>query len=373
MCSDHQRRILTRRELARFASSTVLGTLAPACIPDGRLKRPFNMRPVERDDGLVVASPADVGLDPHAVESAYRRVFDEAQLPNIRSLLVMRHGVLVAEGYVVDTADIDRPGALMSATKSFTSTLVGIALDRGELRSLDVSVGELFLDKTSDAGKRAIRLRDALTMRAGIDFSNDDFSIEMAYDASDSVARILSKPLKDTPGTVFSYTDASAHLAGAMLQRVLGVTLDQYASAHLFSPLGVRRFPWLRHRDGLAYGAYGLFLTPRDFLRFGSAMLRAQRAEPLPVVSNTWIREATSFQVHPDSREGFEYGYFWWLEEDGEAFTASGHGGQFAYSVPGLDLEVVVTADPNSNEEKVSVSIVDMQDLVRTLSAGATG
>lgn len=362
----------SRRGFGRLVGAAALGACFPACLPDGRLKRAFDMTPRERHDGLTLAKPSDVGLDPAAVERAYRRIFDEDQLPNIRSMLVLRHGRLVAEGYVADARDVDRPSALMSATKSVTSTLVGIALERGELSSLDVSVGELFADKTSDGAKRAIRLRDTLTMRAGIEFSNDDFSTEMAYGGvSDSVAHILGKRLADPPGTKYSYTDASAHLAGALLQRALGTTLDQYARDHLFGPLGIDAAPWLHHQDGLAYGAYGLFLKPRDFLRLGAGILRAFRGEDESVVPSAWLHEAASFKVQPDFREGFDYGYFWWVADDGSAFTASGHGGQFAYSVPELDLEVVVTADPNSNGEVVAVQITDVRELVDTLSAGA--
>lgn len=362
----------SRRALFRWAAIASASRVLAGCIPDGRLKRPFHMEPMARPDGLRTGSIESVGLNRTSVEAAYRRVFDEDELHNIRSLLVARHGVLVAEAYIADAADIDRRGALMSATKSVTSTLAGIAVERGELSSLDVTVEELFPGKTADTQKQGIRLRDALTMRAGIDFSNDDFSLEMDYgDANDSVGDILEKPLSSTPGTVFHYTDASAHLAGAMVQRATGMPLDAYAQRHLLGPAGVSDFAWLRHRDGLCYGAYGLFLTPRDFLRFGLAALRAARGAPNPVVSRAWMDVATAFQVKPDFGGDFRYGLLWWVAPDGRAFTAAGHGGQFAYSVPELDLEVVVTADPNSNEETVSVSIGAVRDLVDTITTGA--
>jgi CubicO group peptidase (beta-lactamase class C family) len=359
---------------AAAVGATFGGTVASlaGCLPEGRLKRAFEMTPQARDDGWPVGTPADVGLDPAAVEAAYRRVFGEDYLPNIRSLLVARHGILVAEAYIADKADVTREGALMSATKSVTSTLAGIAIDRGEIASLDVTIGDLFPDMTQDPAKRAIRLRDALTMRAGIDFPNSDFSLEMDYgEANDSVACILAKPLAQPPGTVFKYTDASAHLAGAMVQRAVGRTLDDYANEYLFQPGGIHHFQWLHHRDGLAYGAYGLFLTPRDFLRFGQAALQAKRHEAGAVVSPAWMDNATSFQVKPNFDVSFDFGLLWWLAPDGSAFTASGHGGQFAYSVPALDLEVVVTADPNSNEDSVSVNVTDAKALADTIASGA--
>lgn len=74
----------------------------------------------------------------------------------------------------------------------------------------------------------------------------------------------------------------------------------------------------------------------------------------------------------PDFGEGFGYGYLWWRSPSGDAFTAHGHGGQFAYCVPALGLVVAVTADPNSNENLVPVTGPDVAQLVQLLSSGAT-
>lgn len=359
---------LSRREWLGLAAVAA----APSCIPDGRLKRPFHMRPLSLDDGWVTGTPADVGLDPAAVEAAFRRIFDEDQLPNIRSMLVARHGVLVAEAYVADAHDVSRLSSLMSATKAVTSLCAGIALQQGRIPSLDVTVGEALPGKTGDAAKQAIRLRDLLTMRSGIDFPDEEFSIELEHgDHSDSVAYVLSKPLARAPGTKFEYRDATAHLAGAVVERAAGQPLDLCARDHIFGPAGIKRWTWLHHQDGSAYGAWGLFLVPRDFLRLGREALRAARHEASAIVEPSWIDESTSPQVEPDFGDGFDYGYYWWLSPTGEAFTAVGHGGQFAYVVPSLDLVTAITADPNSNGDEVSVRFSDARSLVDTLAAGA--
>jgi CubicO group peptidase (beta-lactamase class C family) len=132
-----------RRALGVLASSTLAAPLA--CIPEGRLKRPFEMQARARSGDWPVASPGVMGLDPASVEAAYRKVFDPDELPNIRSMLVARRGVLVAEGYMADGADIDRLHPLMSATKSVTALLAGIAIDRGDIESLETTLGEVLV------------------------------------------------------------------------------------------------------------------------------------------------------------------------------------------------------------------------------------
>jgi hypothetical protein len=182
----------------------------------------------------------------------------------------------------------------------------------------------------------------------------------------------LSLPLRVGQASVASAPQTSAPEASEpdiSAPNDRGRTLDDYARDYLFSGIAIDRFEWLHHRDGLAYGAYGL--TPRDFLRFGQAALRAKRHEVGAVVSPAWIDNATTFQVKPNFDTSFDFGLLWWLTPDGSAFTASGHGGQFAYSISALDLEIVVTADPNSNEDSVSVNVTDAKVLANTIASGA--
>jgi CubicO group peptidase (beta-lactamase class C family) len=311
-------------------------------------------------------------LDPEAVDHAYSLIFDPNRLPNVRSALVARHGRLVAEGYVVDARDIDRQSALMSATKCVTSTLAGIALDRGEISSLDVTLGEVVEEAKSHPEKRGITLEETLTMRCGVDYSNDDFSLDMDWGGYESSLRhILSKPMYAKPGESFYYTDACVHLAGAIVSGATERSLADYARRHLFSPLGIGDFEWLAHSDGLNYGAYGLFLTPRDLLRFTQGILRSHRGEG-GVISQEYIQRASSHQVEPDFGQGYDMGYYWWIAPHGEGFTAWGHGGQFAFVVPEFDIAIAVTADPNSGAPAETDGL-DVLEFVQRVTDGIRG
>ncbi len=365
-------RFASRRRWLR-ATAAACGATVVGCLREGRLKRPIEYTPKQRPDWPVAAAEA-VGLTATDLRRAYEFVFDPEQVLNIRSLLVARRGRLVAEGYVADAHDIDRLGALMSATKSFTSVLAAIAIEEKLLPSLDVRVGDVFSELRASRRYADLTLRDALTMRAGIDYANEDFSLDMEWgDHADSVAFLLSKPKAAPPGRVFHYTDASLHLAGAIVAQHVGMPLERFASRVLFTPLGIERYRWLKHSDGRNYGAYGLFLTPRAFLRFGQAMLDAlaEQEADIPsrprIVGRDRLLPAVSFQVEPDFGDGFGYGLAWWITPERDGFCAWGHGGQMCLCLPDEQLVIVVTAEPNSDEGSVSVSGHELLHIKRLL------
>jgi|GEM_PF-5718060 len=102
----------------------------PACLEDGPAKIAWNDEPRALDDGWEIGAPEDHGFDREKLREAFRPFFSEDELVPAISLLVIRDGVLVAEGYARDLGDVHRKNAIMSATKSVTSLVAGIAIDR---------------------------------------------------------------------------------------------------------------------------------------------------------------------------------------------------------------------------------------------------
>jgi CubicO group peptidase (beta-lactamase class C family) len=261
----------------------------------------------------------------------------------------------------------------MSATKSVTALLAGIAIDRGDIESLETTLGEVLVEADEGSAKGSITLRNLLKMRAGIAYSNDDFSLDMEWGRiTNSVRYVLHKRLAHEPGTVFDYTDACAHLCGALVQRATSRTLHVLAKSTIFDAAGIRRSRWLAHSDERSFGAYGLFLTPRDFLRLGHETLRSYQTTSGSVPLE-WVRQCTSPQVEHDFDNSFDYGYYWWLAPDGSGFTPEGHGGQVSFVDPELELVVTITADPNSSYDGVAVELDDVLSLVRQIRDGARG
>ena len=357
---------------ARGIGALAMALAITGCVPDAKLKIPYNDAPAVVDDGWPVATPASQGLDPDGIREAYRIFFSEDDFVTARSLLVVRNGYLVAEGYCRDLDDIGVKRAIQSATKSVTSLLVGMAIDKGLLDSVDRTLYSVLPDKFDGVeAKREITFRDLMTMKSGLDFDNDDFTLDMAYDVrGDGTAHILRKPLVHAPGTVFNYQDCDPHLVGAALERLAGMSLDEFAAANLFGPIGISDFIWLRHRDGTTYGGYGLYLAPRDLARLGQLVAQGGEWDGEQVVSVAWIDTSTAKQseMDPDAKaSGFDYGFYWWRVPEIGAFTAYGHGGQYVMMVPAKDLVIVMTAEPDTNGDTVAIGLAHFADLAHII------
>ena len=360
------------------ALALVLLLLAADCLPDAKLKLPYHDVPAVRDD-WPVSTPAAQGIDPAGLRAAYQRFFSEDDFVSAFSLLVVRHGYLVAEGYARDLADIDRVSALQSATKSVTSMLLGIAQSQGILGSLDRPFAEYLPATYAPQGDMAlVTLRDLLTMRSGIDFLNGDFTMEMAYHSGrDSLAHIMAKPIVTPPGEVFRYKDADPTVAADVLQKRADTSLVAFAEANLFLPLGIRDNIWTAAPDGLTYGAFGLYLRPRDFLKLGQLMLGGGAWQGTQVIPAAWVAESTGTQViipassQPYAGTHLDYGYYWWLIPDRGVYSADGHGGQFLYVVPSKDMVIALTAEPDTSAGQVTGHLDHFAGLADLIVAAA--
>ena len=175
------------------------------------------------------------------VETARRLGVSRRQL----YLLIARHGRLVTEEYF-NGWKADHLHTLQSVSKSFTSALVGIALERGEFRGLDEPVLDFFPDPEEfvaiDARKASLRLRDLLTMRTGVDYDEQGvFSPHATLNLLPWGRErwYLRRPMLDAPGATFRYDSGGVVLLSAMLKRRAGLHAEAYAERHLFAPLGI--------------------------------------------------------------------------------------------------------------------------------------
>jgi CubicO group peptidase (beta-lactamase class C family) len=317
-----------------------------SCLTDPEIKLPYEgFVPVQRDDGWEISTPLEEDFNPDEIKTVYQKVYSEDLYPAIHSLLIVRNGKLVAEAYCRDKNEINLFHHIQSATKSITSILTGIAIDHGLIDSVKTPlyyfIPEYF---DSDVRKREITIHHVLTMETGLDFDNDIHTIELFNGTGSSLEYVLHKKLLFLPGSDWYYGDGNPQLISGIIQKTSGKSEEDFAVEHLLSPLGIKNYQWEKHADGLTFGAFGLWLIPRDMAKIGKMMQQNGMWENTQIVSAAWIAESTKLQsTHHD------YGYYWYpLDEEG-AFYAQGHGGQLIYVVQNLQLVVVITADSYSN------------------------
>lgn len=264
--------------------------------------------------------------------------------PALTGLVVIRNGAIVSEHYQGEYGRED-PIDIRSVTKSVIGTLIGIALERGDLTSLEQTIGELIPDRIPDDADPAvgeITIRSLLTMTSGLEWNyRTDYARLEASD--DPLALTLSQPVVADEGDVYVYNSGGSHVLGVILEAVTGQQLEAWADAVLFDPLGIERGRWRETPQGEAIGGYGLYLTPRDMARLGLLYLQEGRWDDEQLLAADYVADATSYQSDGDGTGGTPYGYQWWVTEASgyTAHFALGFGGQYIYVVPALDLIVV--------------------------------
>jgi CubicO group peptidase (beta-lactamase class C family) len=288
------------------------------------------------------------GIDSQGLERARGAL---AANPYVRFLLVERNGVLVMEEYFNGSGEED-PVDVRSVTKTVTSTLIGIAIDEGLIRSVDETVGDFLLPVVPglERDKQRISIRNLLTMTSGLPWHelNSDVQDYFAWVSSpDPLLWILDKPLEHRPGEFWNYNTGASHILSAILTEATGKTARAFAQENLFGPLESEVAGWLTDPRGYCYGGHGMSLTGRTMVKLGRLFLDGGVYHGRQIVSIEWVREATTqrFSTADAVPWGSGYGYLWWIGRDdrtGLGFSfANGYGGQFIVVVPSRNTTIV--------------------------------
>jgi CubicO group peptidase (beta-lactamase class C family) len=322
--------------------------------------------PVARDDGWPVAA---VNEDKLVDRAALCGMTDRlaASGANVHAVLIARGGKLVFERYFRGsdeiytrrvanvTFDADTLHDTKSVSKSVASLALGIAIERGLIRSVDEPIFSFFpeLSDLRSPEKERIQLLHALTMSMGLkwveatpsnDYDNDEVRMHMARDPC---RYVLGLAATAQAGQGFFYNTGALTLVSAIIRKATGRPLDEFARATLLEPMGITGVEWMRVRGDADAGG-GLRLRPRDMAKIGQLILAGGRWNDRQIVSKAWIE--TSMTPKIEATGGLFYGYLWWLGRsrlngrEVHWVGALGRGGQSIRIVPELDLVVVVTA-----------------------------
>lgn len=304
------------------------------------------------NDGIAIGSINASGLNKKGIDEMVEKVIN-GTYPDVHSILLLKDGKLVLEEYFYEY-NRNSLHQLRSATKSVISALLGIALGKGLIKSIDEPVLGFFPEypvNNLTTTKQNITIRHLLSNQAGWDC---DITIDSSAGnetamglSNDWVKFTLDLPMIDTPGTRGRYCSGNAIILGKIIEKVSGMGLSDFARDNLFKPLGIVQYKWSFKPDRSSEETFcQLYMRPRDMLKFGMLYLNNGEWREKQLIPPGWIRE--SIATH-STVNGTEYGYLWWKQwlnvggKRNDGVTAKGNGGQRIYLFPEYNLIAVIT------------------------------
>ena len=304
------------------------------------------------------------GLDPTLLEETLEQA---SGLPQLRSLIVMRHGETFVEERYNGGPPLDRPVNIKSASKSVISALVGIAIEEGILDGVDQPIlSVLASDAPETPGPRLqeVTVGNLLSMQSGLERTSG--SNYGAWVVSPNWVRdALSRPFVYEPGGAMLYSTGNTHLLSAMLTRASGSDTHALADDWLAEPLGIEIPRWQTDPQGIYFGGNNMAMSPRAMAAFGELYRLEGKSGGKQVLPQSWIEESwTPRTISPWSGE--QYGYGWFISEAGgyPVRYAWGFGGQMIYVLPELELTIVMTSASSGDRDRGHID--RLHDLVES-------
>jgi CubicO group peptidase (beta-lactamase class C family) len=322
-------------------------------------------RPADRDDGWSTGAPADFGIDQTAIDATVAAIL-AGEAGAVHSFLLARNGTLVLEEYFHGWGadDLHR---IASCTKSVSSLLVGIAIDRGDIGGVTAPLLDFFPEHRGAAGEgwERIQLEHLLTMSMGLDWTDREAEA-FAPPGEDPFADVITRGVQTEPGTSWRYVSRNTNLLSEIILRATGSHADVFAAEHLFGPLGITSWDWENNKyEGHPQMSGTLKLRPRDMAKLGQLVLDEGSWKGQELVSPEWIRESTRTHFYPDAID--EYGYLWWGFDEpqpGGIDFAMGIGDQYILVVPAFRLVAVVTGGNEYNDKHSAILAVGREHLL---------
>lgn len=343
-------------------------------------------QPESLNDGWSTQHLSDLFINSSNFETLVSKITNEVQgYQHIDSVLVVKGGNIIFEENFRTELDLADSWAnnrdinlhiLNSVTKSFTSALIGIAIDQGHIENENIKVHDYFQHKLPvdnwNEEKANITLKNWLTMRHGYEWDEWDVSYlnsanlnSQMNNADDPINFLLSRPMNNAPGEKFAYSTGVSYGIGRLLEHATNQSVTSFMEQNLFSPLGINNYTFWA-LDGQLHTGSSLYLSPRDMAKFGQLFLNKGRWNGQQVISESWVEKSTKPYYTNNS---WGYGYQWWNTSfivDGEtidSFYADGFGGQYIFIIPSLDTVIVFTGkaylEGQNEEYRVRLAITN--------------
>lgn len=297
----------------------------------------------ESSNNTGYSTPEEEGISSRSILE-FIEALEEAQADAIHSVMIRRHGNIVAQGWWAPYSP-ESPHLLWSLSKSFTSTAIGMAQDEG-LLSIDDLVISFFPEDTPEepsANLKAMRIRDLLRMNTGQ--AEEPSFRNMQSD--NWVKAFLEHKVDFKPGTHFKYNSMATYMCSAIIQKVSGMSTLDYLTPRLFEPLGINKPTWESCPRGISVGGWGLSVCTEDISKFGQLLLQKGMWNGKQLVSEAWVEDATGYQTangsNPESDWDQGYGFqFWQCRHN--AYRGDGAFGQYCIVMPEQDAVIAITS-----------------------------
>jgi len=279
-------------------------------------------------------------------------------LKEITSIVVIREGKLMLEEYFND-ADRNTIHDTRSAGKSFTSTLMGIAINDGYIKSENETL-HTFYDLTKYANyelkKDSVKIKDLLTMSSA--FSGSDAhsdspgNEENMYPTENWVKFTLDLPMDNskTNGGKWDYFTAGVVLLGDILDKQVPGGLEKYADEKLFKPLNITKYQWQYTPQKVVNTAGSLQMTSLDYAKYAQLYKNNGKWNGKQIIPSDWVEKTFTRQIQITERDNQFYSYLFWNKkvayegENYETFYCAGNGGNEFIIFKDLPLTIIITS-----------------------------
>ena len=300
----------------------------------------------------------------------YIHAYVAENTPNICQIVVRKNG---EEIYADEWNGYRRDDCVhvMSVTKSVMALLVGIAIDNGQICSIDDKVLSYFPEYSVKRGEKTaqdVTIRHLLTMKAPYKCKGDPWTKVCSSEDWTKASLDLLGGRKGITGE-FNYQTVCLHILSGILYRATGMKTVDYANSKLFAPLGIREHQnyyamtaeehkaftisktpkdnvWFSDPEGIGTPGYGLCMSASDMVKIGQLCLDHGLADGKRIVSSDWIREITAPTYTADAKfRHMKYGSLWWiLDETKPVYAAIGNSGNVIYVDEKENLTVAVAS-----------------------------
>jgi CubicO group peptidase (beta-lactamase class C family) len=310
-----------------------------------------NAPPVSHFDKLPADNPYASQIEAIARDSSNGSLERYLQASGTTAFLVVHDDKLLYERYF-NGYDQRSLNTSFSMAKSFASSLVGIAIDEGHIKSVDEPITNYIPQLLKKDNRfKSITIRNLLTMSSGIKYEegatlpwSDEADDTKTYYSTDLRELALNSQIEGKPAQYFEYNNYNPLLVGMIIERATGMHVARYLQQKLWKPMGMEADgSWSldSKNDGFEKMESGVNARARDFARFGMLFAKEGNWRGKQLISRRWVEESTRPDTTMDPSQ--DYQYFWWVNTPNgkNHFSAQGNYGQYIYVAPEKDLVIV--------------------------------